>query len=273
MLHPFISYADRIGLPWFGSRSCRPWMLQKNVLMHEAKRLALSTHDVKRLALSKRTPTAAVSCCTLLSSVKCTCPEPVLCIHHGLLSLHVCSPSPAMVMPSRCTAHMRKGQRSGLTTNRRLFGFYHQQNMCCFASWRRHFTLTGELPGTRQVLQGLSYLHSKEPPIIHGDLRCDKIYVNGHSGEIKIGDLGLATLLPMRFAPGVLPEQSSNGKANQYTRQVTNISNCNGHMLPAVPFNCLGEILELSTRTPSTSFDMNTCASTRLLLCMFISHR
>jgi WNK lysine deficient protein kinase len=54
----------------------------------------------------------------------------------------------------------------------------------------------------RQILTGLAYLHFKEPPIIHGDLRCDKIYINGHSGEIKIGDLGLATLLPRRFNPG-----------------------------------------------------------------------
>ena len=67
------------------------------------------------------------------------------------------------------------------------------------------------------VLLGLSYLHSKAPPIIHGDLRCDKIYINGHSGEIKIGDLGLATLLLRRFEPGVLPD---NGKTNQYTRKV-----------------------------------------------------
>ena len=71
--------------------------------------------------------------------------------------------------------------------------------------------------GLAQVLLGLSYLHSKAPPIIHGDLRCDKIYINGHSGEIKIGDLGLATLLPRRFEPGVLPD---NGKTNQYTRKV-----------------------------------------------------
>lgn len=72
------------------------------------------------------------------------------------------------------------------------------------------------------MLLGLNYLHTKNPPIIHGDLRCDKIYINGHSGEIKIGDLGLATLLPMRFAPGVLPEHGggTDGKANQYTRQV-----------------------------------------------------
>ncbi len=74
------------------------------------------------------------------------------------------------------------------------------------------------------MLLGLNYLHSKNPPIIHGDLRCDKIYINGHSGEIKIGDLGLATLLPMRFAPGVLPEHGGgNGKTNQYTRQVRSL--------------------------------------------------
>ena len=27
------------------------------------------------------------------------------------------------------------------------------------------------------------------------DLKCDNIFINGHSGEVKIGDLGLATLL------------------------------------------------------------------------------
>ena len=66
----------------------------------------------------------------------------------------------------------------------------------------------------RQILRGLQYLHSKDPPITHGDLRCDKIYVNGHSGEIKIGDLGLATLMPYRWegsgpAPQQLPMDAS----------------------------------------------------------------
>lgn len=51
----------------------------------------------------------------------------------------------------------------------------------------------------RQILKGLEYLHAMQPPVVHGDLRCDKIYVNGHSGEIKIGDLGLATLIPLRW--------------------------------------------------------------------------
>ena len=60
----------------------------------------------------------------------------------------------------------------------------------------------------RQILRGLQYLHSKSPPITHGDLRCDKIYVNGHSGEIKIGDLGLATLMPYRWdGSGPPPQQ------------------------------------------------------------------
>jgi WNK lysine deficient protein kinase len=67
----------------------------------------------------------------------------------------------------------------------------------------------------RQILRGLQYLHSMEPAITHGDLRCDKIYVNGHSGEIKIGDLGLATLMPYRWdgtgeRPQPLPMNSSS---------------------------------------------------------------
>eukprot|EP00983_Pelagomonas_calceolata_P057429 1145058-Pelagomonas_calceolata.AAC.2 len=36
--------------------------------------------------------------------------------------------------------------------------------------------------------------HGHNPPIIHRDLKCDNIFVNGASGVIKIGDLGLATL-------------------------------------------------------------------------------
>lgn len=69
----------------------------------------------------------------------------------------------------------------------------------------------------RQVLCGLAYLHGREPPVVHGDLRPDKIYINGHSGEIKIGDLGLAVLVPRRFAPGVVP---GGDPSNQYTTAV-----------------------------------------------------
>ncbi|KAJ8751456.1 hypothetical protein K2173_016667 [Erythroxylum novogranatense] len=48
---------------------------------------------------------------------------------------------------------------------------------------------------SRQILQGLVYLHSHDPPVIHRDLKCDNIFVNGHLGQVKIGDLGLATIL------------------------------------------------------------------------------
>ena len=45
----------------------------------------------------------------------------------------------------------------------------------------------------KQVLDGLSYLHQHR--IIHRDLKCDNIFINGSNAEIKIGDLGLSTLL------------------------------------------------------------------------------
>ena len=61
----------------------------------------------------------------------------------------------------------------------------------------------------RQILSGLSYLHSNN--IIHRDLKCDNIFINGNSAEIKIGDLGLSTLLKegMSQAQSVLGAQSA----------------------------------------------------------------
>lgn len=69
----------------------------------------------------------------------------------------------------------------------------------------------------RQILQGLAYLHTLSPPVVHGDLRPDKIYINGYSGNIKIGDRGLQVLAPKRFHPGVMPE---GDPSDQYTRSV-----------------------------------------------------
>ncbi|KAJ1691847.1 hypothetical protein LUZ63_016002 [Rhynchospora breviuscula] len=47
----------------------------------------------------------------------------------------------------------------------------------------------------RQILSALAYLHSHDPPIIHRDLKCDNIFINGNTGQVKIGDLGLAAIL------------------------------------------------------------------------------
>lgn len=39
----------------------------------------------------------------------------------------------------------------------------------------------------RQIASGVQYLHAHDPPIIHRDIKCDNIFINGHSGDICIG--------------------------------------------------------------------------------------
>ena len=45
----------------------------------------------------------------------------------------------------------------------------------------------------RQILKALAYLHSRDPKIIHRDIKCDNIFINGASGDLRVGDLGLST--------------------------------------------------------------------------------
>lgn len=56
----------------------------------------------------------------------------------------------------------------------------------------------------RQILKGLHFLHSRQPSIIHRDLKCDNIFITGTTGSVKIGDLGLATLKNRSFAKSVI---------------------------------------------------------------------
>eukprot|EP00092_Neocalanus_flemingeri_P012736 GFUD01013724.1.p1 GENE.GFUD01013724.1~~GFUD01013724.1.p1 ORF type:complete len:3493 (+),score=962.10 GFUD01013724.1:260-10738(+) len=56
----------------------------------------------------------------------------------------------------------------------------------------------------RQILKGLLFLHTRLPPVIHRDLKCDNIFITGPTGSVKIGDLGLATLKNKSFAKSVI---------------------------------------------------------------------
>jgi len=59
----------------------------------------------------------------------------------------------------------------------------------------RHVSMKALKNWALQILGGSHYLHNHEPCIIHRDLNCSNIFVNGNSGVLKIGDLGLATTL------------------------------------------------------------------------------
>lgn len=47
----------------------------------------------------------------------------------------------------------------------------------------------------QEILKGLKYLHEYKPPIIHRDIKCENIFINKNTGEVKIGDLGLSIIL------------------------------------------------------------------------------
>lgn len=56
----------------------------------------------------------------------------------------------------------------------------------------------------KQILNGLHYLHTRENPIIHRDLKCENIFINGNNGQAKIGDLGLAVVKATQHLSSVL---------------------------------------------------------------------
>uniref|UniRef100_A0A803MTB0 non-specific serine/threonine protein kinase n=1 Tax=Chenopodium quinoa TaxID=63459 RepID=A0A803MTB0_CHEQI len=46
-----------------------------------------------------------------------------------------------------------------------------------------------------QILRGIGYLHNQTPQIVHRDIICENIYVNGETGDVKIGGFGFACFL------------------------------------------------------------------------------
>ena len=74
---------------------------------------------------------------------------------------------------------------------------------------------------TRQIIQGLKYLHEREPPIIHRDLKSDNVFITGSTGSVKIGDYGLATIKRQTFAntvagtPEFMPPEMYEGEYDE----------------------------------------------------------
>lgn len=79
---------------------------------------------------------------------------------------------------------------------------------------------------SRQILKGLAYLHGYNPSIIHRDIKCDNIFINGAHGEVKIGDMGTAEMkmgkkytiigTPEFMAPEMYEEEGYNEKVDIY---------------------------------------------------------
>ncbi|GFZ05030.1 protein kinase superfamily protein [Actinidia rufa] len=59
----------------------------------------------------------------------------------------------------------------------------------------KHVSLKALKKWSKQILKGLDYLHTHEPCIIHRDLNCSNVFINGNVGQVKIGDLGLAAIV------------------------------------------------------------------------------
>ena len=107
-----------------------------------------------------------------------------------------------------------------------------------------------------QILEGLAYLHSQDPPIIHKDLKCSNLFIDGVVSTIRIGDLGLASHINKNspiagtleyMAPEIIDNNIYNEKTDMYAFGM-----------------CL---LELITRKPPYS----ECENTMALLSKIIS--
>ncbi|XP_044503515.1 probable serine/threonine-protein kinase WNK11 isoform X2 [Mangifera indica] len=68
-------------------------------------------------------------------------------------------------------------------------------NLRTYRKKHRHVSIKALKKWSKQLLEGLEYLHTHEPCIIHRDLNCSNIFINGNVGQVKIGDLGLAAIV------------------------------------------------------------------------------
>ncbi|XP_047318688.1 probable serine/threonine-protein kinase WNK11 [Impatiens glandulifera] len=68
-------------------------------------------------------------------------------------------------------------------------------NLREYRNKHKHVSLKALKKWSKQILECLNYLHTHEPCIIHRDLNCSNVFINGNIGQVKIGDLGLAAIV------------------------------------------------------------------------------
>lgn len=59
-------------------------------------------------------------------------------------------------------------------------------NLRQYRKKHRHVSTKALKKWSRQILKGLDYLHTHEPCIIHRDLNCSNVFVNGNIGQVNI---------------------------------------------------------------------------------------
>ncbi|XP_073313741.1 probable serine/threonine-protein kinase WNK11 [Primulina huaijiensis] len=64
----------------------------------------------------------------------------------------------------------------------------------------KHVSLKAIKKWSWQILKGLEYLHTHQPCVIHRDLNCSNVFINGNTGQVKIGDFGLAAIVGRNHA-------------------------------------------------------------------------
>lgn len=70
--------------------------------------------------------------------------------------------------------------------------------------YAKHVRISAVKGWMQQILSGLVYLHTQSPPIIHRDLKCDNIFINGNTGQVKIGDMGISITMQGVKMHGIL---------------------------------------------------------------------